>query len=189
MKLSEVKTMEEYKNLPKSERESFGFYKDPPNLDFWEYLDFCDFMVKKYPIQDFFRNRIPYYFRIRTLRSLWHRLQNLIDNPHGDIRRQIPRQWKDLTATIEDVNFEIIKAFHHEAKNSCIDWASDPNHVEFYDWLQDSFLKIMVEIPAIEENLYRNPQSPDYWAWNKELEEMKTKILTKMVEYRGYFWT
>ena len=74
------------------------------------------------------------------------------------IRNSIPRQYRDVTSLIVDVNFEFIKAFYEdEYVDGVVDWTATENHKEFAEWLERSYTYIIDERPKLEkqkENSY-----------------------------------
>jgi len=56
------------------------------------------------------------------------------------IRKSIPRQYRDVTSLIVDINFEFIKAFYEdEYVDGGVDWSATEHHQEFAHWLELSY--------------------------------------------------
>jgi hypothetical protein len=68
------------------------------------------------------------------------------------IRNSIPRQYRDVTSLIVDVNFEFIKAFYEdEYVDGIVDWTATEHHQEFATWLEKSYIYIIDERPELEK--------------------------------------
>jgi len=67
------------------------------------------------------------------------------------LRKAIPRQWRDISGLIVDVNFEFIKAFYEdEYVDGVVDWTATEHHQEFANWLEHSYQYITKERPSLE---------------------------------------
>jgi hypothetical protein len=83
------------------------------------------------------------------------------------IRKAIPRQYRDISSLIVDVNFEFIKAFYEdEYKSDIVDWEATEHHKKFAEWLEKAYEYITKTKPQLEkdlENAY--PPSKPFEEW------------------------
>lgn len=204
-------TVEAYFAQPKKDRVKWGFwYVTPPYLP-------CDFlgdkelgwdawgkqMAKEFPVQYFIRNswnNLESEFRYwkGKFRDWWIWA---FEPQHSELRAAIPRNWRDLSELMVEINFAVIKSFYKEAAASCIDWTSEPKTDEFSNWLTNSYNYITIRRPALEKEMFdsypkgderKQPYEVAYKKVNdleREIESTDTKILKEMIDYRGYFWT
>lgn len=169
---------------------------------------------KEFPIQGWFREWFlswdnPLYAFIKRIHmrriDMKYAIKNFID-PHGKRYRKVwPRhKWLDITDVIRESNFALILDFwYDEVSRGYVNWESSEQHVEFYDWLKKSVEWIDKGRPAaskqydIELTLASNNKSDEpYDVKYKKVNEIEniieqtdTRILNKMIEYRGFFWT
>ena len=113
MKYANAVNVKEYKELPKSEREDFGFWYRLPKLYEWGGEKFEDYWKQNYPIQ----------FRIREgienlLISISVLKDKLIENTWTKIfpknawaRKVVPNLWCDKPELIQDFLFACIIDF------------------------------------------------------------------------------
>ncbi len=67
------------------------------------------------------------------------------------IRKAVPRQYRDISSLIVDINFEFIKAFYEDEYNAnIVDWEATEHHKEFAEWLTKSYRYITVERSILE---------------------------------------
>ncbi len=70
------------------------------------------------------------------------------------IRKAVPRQYRDISSLIVDINFEFIKAFYEdEYKAGIVDWDATEHHKEFARWLELSYKWITQRRPQLEKDL------------------------------------
>jgi hypothetical protein len=70
------------------------------------------------------------------------------------IRKAVPRQYRDISSLIEDINFEFIKAFYEDEYNSgIVDWQATAGHSEFAKWLEGAYEYITKIRPQLEVDL------------------------------------
>jgi hypothetical protein len=70
------------------------------------------------------------------------------------IRKAIPRQYRDVSSLIVDVNFEFVKAFYEdEYKADIVDWDATEHHKEFAQWLERAYEYITKTKPQLEKDL------------------------------------
>lgn len=212
-KLNSVRTLEEYRALPKSERYFFGWYRIPFAMELSEWEDFYDEIQDLHPVQYHLRewtSDIIGWFSHHYSEIYWN-IYRFFAPCHQSIRKAIPRQWQYLDAVMIDVNFAIIKEFRQEMLEGYVDWKSTPEHIEFEKWIIDAVDYIDNRRPAL---IAKSNDMPDgifplgekakaqcenlqEWEdWSKsikdteeEIDKLDTKVLTEMIQNRGYFWT
>jgi len=170
---NKVSTTEDYKALPREQREKNGFYLIPFGLQIkfndlgtkeseWDL--FYKFIRQKYPIQWFFRHWLtswdnPAYafIKLRYMRYLdvKYAVKRFIKPLHPRWRNSCPRHvWKDISSVVVDSNFGLILDFwHEEVSQNTINWNSDPSHKTFYKELKAAVKYIEVTRKALEEKL------------------------------------
>ena len=105
------------------------------------------FLHQKFGIIDFL-DLFPYGVR------MWYydNVLPIIKPKHTRIRKIIPKTWKDLSALIVDVNFEIIKSFYEdEYINGEVDWSANEPHKKFADWLEKAYKYVNEVRPSLLE--------------------------------------
>lgn len=209
-----VRTCEDYFNLPRSERTLWGFWYLKPYALPWERLkssknekgwDYFNKKIKQqFPVQYFFREVLSgeiSSFKYSFYMNYIFPLKSWFKNYHKEIRAQVPRsEWKDISTLIEDVNFQIIVNFYKESQNGHTDWEYEGTK-DFYQWLVEAHKIITEEFPKYEEKLdellsiaikselsYEKSFS-EHNRLEEEFDNLKTKILKEMVERRNFFWT
>jgi hypothetical protein len=99
------------------------------------------------------------------------------------IRKAVPRQYRDISSLIVDINFEFIKAFYEdEYKAEIVDWNATEHHKEFAHWLELSYKWITQRRPQLEkdlENAYPPSKSIDEWFERIPQEDGTTKLYMK----------
>jgi hypothetical protein len=86
--------------------------------------------------------------------SMWYYdvIKPIFRPSNSRIRKSIPRQYRDVTSLIVDVNFEFIKAFYEdEYVDGIVDWTANEHHQEFATWLEKSYMYIIDERPELEK--------------------------------------
>lgn len=139
-------------------------------------MDIDKFMAKNHALKDFPENK-TLSFKIRNFIcekfdicdvwdilpyrwNMWYydTLKPIFKPKNSRLRKAIPRQWRDVSCLIVDVNFEFIKAFYEdEYLDGVVDWNDTEHHKEFAEWLDKSYLYITKERPELEkekENSY-----------------------------------
>jgi len=93
-------------------------------------------------------------------------------SPHNKrIRKAVPRQYRDISSLIVDVNFEFIKAFYEDEYNAgIVDWDATEHHKEFAQWLEKAYEYITKTKPQLEKDL-ENAYPP-----SKPIEEMFERV-------------
>lgn len=206
-------TVDEYKALPKSEREWFGLYKKPRLYTFNDLFseDTLDVYWKAtYPVQYFFRETVP-----DTINGMKHSISNkctavrrLLRPNHPRFRKAYPRRtYMDLDGSIPAVIFALFRDFWHEEvyPDTFVDWDHDDIHQELYTWMQRTIKVIEEELPALEKQMdheltkatnasARRGKTYDeiYGVYNeleKQYKELETKTLIEIIERRESLWT
>jgi hypothetical protein len=99
------------------------------------------------------------------------------------IRKAIPRQYRDISSLIADVNFEFIKAFYEdEYKSDIVDWEATEHHKEFADWLEKAYEYITKTKPQLEkdlENAYPPSKPFEEWFERVPQEDGTTRMYMK----------
>lgn len=213
MRINKVKarTLTEYKALPKSEREVFGFYRRPYCMayefglsDGWN--EFEKYVRKEYPIQAWFREDVLFWFSCQysKLRKVKRSISIFLKPSHPRYRNSYPRHvYKDVDNIIEDGLFALLKDFWYEEcwPKSIVSWDSDDEHKRIYRWMQDTVEMIEVILPKLEaeydEELGKANKSPlpyseAYAKVNlieKQILDHKNRILHQIIENREWMWT
>jgi len=123
----------------------------PENKTLW--FSIRNFIFEKFGIWDIW-DILPYKW------NMWYydTLKPIFKPKNSRLRKVIPRQWRDVSCLIVDVNFEFIKAFYEdEYLDGVVDWNDTEHHKEFAEWLEKSYLYITKERPELEkekENSY-----------------------------------
>ena len=99
------------------------------------------------------------------------------------IRKSIPRQYRDISSLIVDVNFEFIKAFYEdEYKSDIVDWEATEHHKEFADWLEKTYEYVTKTRPQLEkdlENAYPPSKPFEEWFERVPQEDGTTRMYMK----------
>jgi len=123
----------------------------PENKTLW--FSIRNFIFEKFGVWDVW-DILPYKW------NMWYYevIKPIFRPSNSRIRNSIPRQYRDVTSLIVDVNFEFIKAFYEdEYVDGVVDWTATENHKEFVEWLERSYTYIIDERPKLEkqkENSY-----------------------------------
>ena len=86
--------------------------------------------------------------------SMWYydSIKPIFKPSNSRIRKSIPRQYRDVSSLIVDVNFEFIKAFYEdEYVDGVVDWSASEHHQEFARWLELSYKWITQRRPQLEK--------------------------------------
>jgi hypothetical protein len=156
-------------------------------------MDIDKFMAKNHALKDFPENK-TLSFKIRNFIykkfdifdvwdilpyrwNMWYYdvLKPIFKPKNSRLRKVIPRQWRDVSCLIVDVNFEFIKAFYEdEYLDGVVDWNDTEHHKEFADWLEKSYLYITKERPELEkekENSYPKTSVDFFNSFEKIVDE------------------
>ena len=118
------------------------------------------FICEKFGIWDGW-DLLPYRWRMWYYDSI----KPVFKPSNSRIRKSIPRQYRDVTSLIVDVNFEFIKVFYEdEYVDGIVDWTATEHHQEFAKWLEKSYIYIIDERRELErqkDDAYPKTQSID----------------------------
>lgn len=122
-----VESVDEYFELPKNQRTTFGFWYKLPSALPWDIFkdnekdggwgEFYARIKKIYPIQYFIREVIwknidIYFYRLKRKWEDWYIY--LFEPQHSELRATIPRNWRDLDTCIENFLYACIVSFVEE---------------------------------------------------------------------------
>ena len=139
------------------------------------------FMAKNHCLKEFKENN-TWYFKLRSTIcekfgiwdiwdilpyrwNMWYfdKVKPIFKPKNSRLRKAIPRQWRDITSLIVDVNFEFIRAFYEdEYVDGVVDWSATEHHKEFAEWLELSYKYITKQRPELEiekDNAYPKSSS------------------------------
>jgi len=159
------------------------------------------FMAKNHCLKEFSENQ-TLYFKIRSficekfgIRNIWDLLPYkysmwyydyltpIFKPKNSRLRKAIPRQWRDISSLIVDVNFEFIKAFYEdEFIDGVVDWSATEHHMEFSLWLEESYLYITKERPELEKQ--KEDSYPKMAAFDKMFEEIIDQNGQKLYQFK-----
>jgi len=151
------------------------------------------FIAKNHALKDFSENKTV-SFKIRSFIcdklgiwdtwdilpyswNMWYHdcIKPIFKPKHSRLRKAIPRQWRDITSLIVDVNFEFIKAFYEdEYIDGIVDWSATEHHKEFADWLESSYKYITIERLNLEkekDNAYPKHEGEFFDSFEKITDE------------------
>ena len=137
-----------------------------------------NFVYEKFGIWDMW-DVLPYSW------NMWYydKLKPIFKPKNSRLRKAIPRQWRDITGLITDVNFEFIKAFYEdEYIDGIVDWTATEHHQEFAHWLELSYKWITKRRPELEkekDNAYPKRSEDFFDSFEKTVDE-KGRTLYQM---------
>ena len=210
MKYANAVNVKQYKELPKSEREDFGFWYRLPKLYELDGGSFEDYWKSNYPFQFFVRNTFENFWI--TL-SVWK--DKFIDNiwrrcfPRNEwARKVIPHNYSDKPELIQDFLFASIIDFVENEPVYDIDWLSDKKRTEVWRQIDKSYKFAKYTLPARkkrikemlsesydEEHFMKFGDKPDnskikeLSALEKQTETEIQQNLIEIVKIRQYLWT
>jgi hypothetical protein len=120
-------------------------FEKPPNF----FSKFKIFILDKFGVWDLW-DIFPYRW------NMWYydKLEPIFKPKNSRLRKAIPRQWRDVSSLIVDVNFEFIKAFYEdEYVDGVVDWTATEHHQEFSKWLEQSYSYITNERLFLQNEL------------------------------------
>jgi hypothetical protein len=210
MKTVNAINVKQYKELPKSEREIFGFWYRLPKLYEWGGERFEDYWKKHYPIQ----------FRIREgienlLISISVFKDKLIDNTWTRIfpknawaRKTIPHTYSDKPELIQDFLFASIIDFVDNEPTEYTDWESSKEHKQTWETINKLYKFSKHTLPARRKRLDEmmselydekslmefvdksdDPRYEEMSALEKQTESEIQQNLLEIVKIRQYLWT
>jgi len=107
------------------------------------------FVYKHFKIWDIF-DLFPYSFR------MWYydNITPTLNPSHNRIRKSIPKQWRDISTLIVDVNFEMIKSFYEdEYLKINLNWNAYKEQKSFSNWLKRTYKYITKDRVDLEKNI------------------------------------
>ena len=141
MKSANAVNVTQYKKLPKSEREVFGFWYRTFEMYELGGERFEDYWKKHYPIQFRIRDGVEnLLISISVLKdkikdNTWRRLFP----KNAWARKVIPHTWCDKPELIQDFMFACIIDFVENETVDMTDWQSDKKLVEVWRKINDSY--------------------------------------------------
>lgn len=202
-----VKSVNDYFNLPKKEREEYGFYKVPFSLPWSIYEDtdgwgaFYERLATEYPIQFFFRVWLfsfsnPVYAFVKQyicwpLDNLKSNLRNLQTPCHPRWRKTLPRhKYCDIVNLIVDSNFNLLLDFYYEeVLNGCVDWDADEVHrvfhsrlVESVTWIEQTQKELIAKSDDALSRATNDKDVKSYEEKYKEYNELEKQIEDKKTD-------
>jgi hypothetical protein len=107
------------------------------------------YIYEKFEIWDVW-DLFPYRWRM----YYYDYIKPLFSPSNKRIRKAVPRDYRDVSSLIVDINFEFIKAFYEdEYKADIVDWDATEHHKEFAHWLELSYTWITQRRPQLEKDL------------------------------------
>jgi hypothetical protein len=217
IRVKSFNTVQDYFNLPKSERLHKGFwYKEPWG---WPINTLDDLfgeqsirnqwsreISKAYPVQWFFREWLfswdnPAYAFLKRISMRW---ENLCYNTHAFLfpwhkrttKAARPFKYTEAVDLIEDVNIALILDFYYDdylPTLAYINWQACAEQARFIEELKEAIQTIEADIPAIEGQIQQVRRDrngyPGLDDLEIELDTKKTELLVWLAKNRGYFWT
>lgn len=210
MKYANAVNVKQYKKLPKSEREDFGFWYRLPKMYELDGESFEDYWKENYPFQFFVRNTLENFW---ITISVWK--DKFIDNiwrrcfPRNQWAREvIPHTYSDKPELIQDFLFASIIDFVENEPVYDTDWLSDKKRKEIWSKIDKSYKFAKYTLPArkkrINEMLSESYNEESFMKFDdkpenaiiKELSELEkqTEIeiqqnLVEIVKIRQFLWT
>jgi hypothetical protein len=124
------------------------------NIDFEEknkslFYSIRSYIFKKFGIWDVW-DLLPYRYRL----YYYDYIKPFFSPSNKRIRKAVPREYRDVSSLIVDINFEFVKAFYEdEYKAGIVDWEATEHHKEFAHWLELSYKWITQRRPQLEKDL------------------------------------
>lgn len=210
MKNVNATNVKQYKELPKSEREVFGFWYRLPKLYEWGGERFEDYWKSNYPIQFRIREGVENIFI--TL-SVWK--DKLIENTWTRIfpknawaRKIIPHTYSDKPELIQDFLFASIIDFVDNEPTEYTDWESSKEHKQTWETINKLYKFAKHTLPARRKRLNEllsdlydekslmefvdksdDPRYEEMSALEKQTETEIQQNLLEIVKIRQYLWT
>jgi hypothetical protein len=135
-------------------------------------------IFEKYDIWDIW-DLLPYRWSL----IYYDQIKPFFSPRNKRIRKAIPRQYRDISSLIVDVNFEFIKAFYEdEYKADIVDWDATKHHKEFAQWLERAYEYITKTKPQLEKDLEKAypPSKPiEEWFERVPQEDGTTRMYMK----------
>ena len=210
MKYANAVNVKQYKKLPKSEREDFGFWYRLPKLYEWGGERFEDYWKQNYPIQFRLREGIENLlisisvFKDKLIENTWTR----IFPKNAWARKVIPHTYSDKPELIQDFLFACIIDFVENEPIEYTDWESSKEHKQTWKTINNLYKFAKYTLPARkkrinelmsesygEESLTKfagkpeNPTIMELIALEKQTEKEMQQNLLEIVKIRQFLWT
>jgi len=147
--------------------ESFAARNHCLKLDFEEKKKSLQGSVRSYIYEKFEIWDVWDLFPYRWRMYYYDQIKPFFSPSNKRIRKAVPREYRDVSSLIVDINFEFIKAFYEdEYKSDIVDWDATDHHKEFAGWLEKSYGYITKTKPQLEkdlENAYPTSRPLDEW--------------------------
>jgi len=175
-----VHSVQDYFELPKSERERFGLYRKPfalpcewlenrrgakigkikPEKQGWASWGLE--IRRRYPVQWFLREwciswENPVYAFLKTLYFNYiekkYAVKRYINPFYPRFRKSVPRhQYSDVCEVLRKANFALLLDFwYDEMTDSCVNWEDTPKLKSFFKQVKNAVKYIELERPALEK--------------------------------------
>ena len=210
MKTVSATNVKQYKQLPKSEREVFGFWYRLPRLYEFGGERFEDYWKTNYPIQFRVRDGVENFlisisvFKDKLIDNTWRRIF-----PRNTwARKAVPHTYSDKPELIQDFLFACIIDFVENEPTDMTDWQSDKKRAEVWRDINDLYKFAKYTLPKRrkridemmtelydEESLLEfadksnDPAYDELTELEKKTETDIQKNLLQIVKIREYLWT
>jgi hypothetical protein len=210
MKSANVVNVKQYKELPKSEREVFGFWYRLPKLYEWGGERFEDYWKQNYPIQFIIREGIENLlisisvFKDKLIENTWTK----IFPKNAWARKIVPHTYSDKPELIQDFLFASIIDFVENEPIDMTDWQSDKKRAEVYRNIENVYKFAKYTLPARRKRLDElmtelydekslmefvdksdDPRFEEMSALEKQTESEIQRNLLEIIKIRQHLWT
>ncbi len=210
MKYAKAVSVKQYKELPKSEREVFGFWYRTPELYELGGETFEDYWKQNYPIQFRIREGIENLlisisvFKDKLIENTWTR----IFPKNAWARKVVPHTYSDKPELIQDFLFASIIDFVENEPIDMTDWQSDKKRAEIYRSIENLYKFAKYTLPARRKRLDEliselydkeslmkfvdksdDPKYEELSFLEKQTEKEIQQNLLEIVKIRQYLWT
>ena len=210
MKTANVTNVTQYKQLPKSKREAFGFWYRLPKLYEWGGERFEDYWKKHYPIQFRIREGIENLlisisvYKDKLIENTWTR----IFPKNAWARKIIPHTYSDKPELIQDFLFACIIDFVDSEPVEYTDWESSKEHKQTWETVNELYKFAKYTLPARRKRLDEllselydekslmefvdkstDPKYEEMSALEKQTDKEIQQNLLQIVKIREYLWT
>lgn len=145
----QVNNLIDYTNLPKKERELFGFWYKTPNGYMLGGGNFHQYWRDNYPIQhairEFFYN-INILFSVKN-RVIGEKITWLFKPQNKWARKSIPRSWSEYDTIMQDILFNGLVSYVDEGGFENIDWDYDERFSAIRDRIMSVYNFVKKELP------------------------------------------
>lgn len=135
-------------------KETFEARNHCLNIDFEEknkslIYSIRSYILKKFDVWDVW-DLLPYRWSL----YYYDYVKPFFSPRNKRIRKAVPRQYRDISSLIIDINFEFVKAFYEdEYKAGIVDWNATEHHKEFAEWLEKAYEYVSNTRPQLEKQL------------------------------------